>query len=159
MSETAKFRHGAEARITLTLLLDAPRALVFSLWSDPKHFAKWYGPNGFTVPVCEIDLRPGGRLRLEMRAPDGASYPMEGTFTEVVAPERLAFATRVGPSEDLTTVTFAEENGKTRLTLVTGFTKVSPETAEAALANMERGWRQTLDRLAAHVAAVGGRAT
>jgi uncharacterized protein YndB with AHSA1/START domain len=154
MSKAANVRQGAEAKVTLTRILDAPRALVFSLWSDPAHFGKWYGPNGFTVPVCEIDLRPGGRLRLEMRAPNGATYPMEGTFTEVVAPERLAFATRVGPNEDLTTVTFAEENGKTRLTLVTGFTRVSPETAEAALANMERGWSQTLDRLAEHVSAV-----
>ncbi len=124
------------------------------MWSDPSHFAQWYGPNGFTVPVCEIDLRPGGMLRLEMRAADGATYPMAGTFTEVTAPERLAFVTRVGENEDLTIVTFADENGKTRLTITTGFTKVTPEAEEAALSNMERGWRQTIDRLARHILGV-----
>ena len=142
------------ARVVLTRVFDAPRELVFKMWSDPKHFAQWYGPNGFTVPLCEIDLRPGGALRVQMRAPNGAIYPMEGTFTYVVAPERLAFATNVGDSEDLTTVTFAEESGKTRLTLVAKFTKVAAEAEAMSLANMERGWRQTMDRLAEHIGAV-----
>jgi uncharacterized protein YndB with AHSA1/START domain len=142
------------ARIVLTRVFDAPRELVFKMWSDPKHFAQWYGPNGFTVPVCEIDLRPGGALRVQMRAPNGAIYPMEGTFTEVVAPERLAFATKVHDNEDLTTVTFVEESGKTRLTLMARFTKVAPEAEAMSLANMERGWQQTMDRLADHLGAI-----
>lgn len=142
-------------RVVLTRVFDAPRELVFRMWSDPGHFAQWYGPAGFTVPNCEIDLRPGGVFRVEMRAPNGSVYPMVGTFTEVLVPERLVFGTRVGDSEDLTTVIFADEGGKTRLTLTTGFTRVAAEHAQRALANMEKGWTETLGRLAGHLASLG----
>ena len=143
----------APAEIVLTRVLDAPRDLVFRMWSDPKHLAEWWGPDGFSVPVCEIDLRPGGALRLQMRAPDGSIYPMVGIFTEVVVPERLAFATKVGANEYLTTVTFAEENGRTRLTLVTQLTK----GLARSLANSERGWTQALARLGEHLGSVENR--
>ena len=77
--------------LTLTRVFRAPRALVFQAWTDPKHLSQWWGPKGFTNPVCEEDARVGGALRIVMRAPDGAEYPMIGVFREVVAPERLVF--------------------------------------------------------------------
>src|SRR5205085_2306725 len=75
--------------LTFTRIFDAPRALVLGMWTDPKHVAQWWGPRGFTNPVCEMDVRPGGALRIVMRAPDGTEYPMPGIFRDVVAPERL----------------------------------------------------------------------
>ena len=55
--------------------------------------AQWWGPQGFSNPVCEMDVRPGGALRIVMRAPDGAEYPMSGVFREVIKPERLVLST------------------------------------------------------------------
>src|SRR5436853_2891112 len=109
--------------LTLTRVLDAPRELVFRMWTDPQHVAKWWGPTGFTNPVCEMDVRPGGALRIVMRAPDGADYPMIGTYGEVTPPERLAFTNSAVYADGdalldgLTIVTFAERSGKAELTV------------------------------------------
>jgi uncharacterized protein YndB with AHSA1/START domain len=61
----------AERELTITRVFDAPRTLVFKACTDPKHVAEWWGPKGFTNPVCEFDARVGGKLRIHMRAPDG----------------------------------------------------------------------------------------
>src|SRR5580658_1247711 len=76
---------------TFTREYDAPRELVFRAWTDPRHVAQWWGPGGFTNPVCEWDARPGNAIHVVMRAPDGTEHGMGGEFREVVAPERLVF--------------------------------------------------------------------
>jgi uncharacterized protein YndB with AHSA1/START domain len=142
--------------LVLTRVFDAPRELVFKVWTDPKHVARWWGPRGFTNPVCELDLRPGGAILIHMRGPDGVVYPMTGAYQEIVRPERLVFTSAALDSngnpmfEVLTTVTFAEESGKTKQILRA---RVIKKTAQAApyLAGMEAGWTQSLERLAAHV--------
>src|SRR5262249_60252237 len=78
-----------EASITLIRVFNAPRALVWKAWTDPKMNAQWFGARGFTNPVCELDAHPGGKLRIVMRGPDGNDYPMKGEFREVVARGRL----------------------------------------------------------------------
>lgn len=106
-----------ERDVVLTRIFNAPPELMFKLWTDPLHVAQWWGPHGFTNPVCEMDVRPGGALRIVMRAPDGTDYPMKGVFQEIVAPERLVFTNiAVDASGDhliegLTTVTFAAQGG------------------------------------------------
>ena len=102
----------------ITKEYDAPRELVFRAWTDPKHLAQWWGPKGFTNPVCEWDARPGKVIYVVMRGPNGTDYPMGGKFLEVAAPERLVFTS--GAMDDkkklifefLHTVTFAEEQGR-----------------------------------------------
>ena len=142
----------AEREVTITRVLHAPRALVFAAWTEPKHLAQWWGPKGFTNPVCEIDARVGGALRIHMRAPDGAVYPMQGIIRELVAPERLVFTNIAVDAqgntllEGLTIVTFAEHGGKTKLTLQTSAAGVAAEAAQM-LAGMEQGWTESLDRL------------
>ncbi len=69
----------------------APRELVFRAWTDPKHLVQWWGPKGFTNPVCEWDAQPGKAIYVVMRGPNGVDYPMGGEFREVTAPERLVF--------------------------------------------------------------------
>ena len=146
-----------ERELVLTRTFNAPRALVFAAWTDPTRVAQWWGPHGFTTPVCEVDARPGGAIRIHMRGPDGTVYPMTGVYQEVVAPERLVFTSaaldKTGKPlfEVLTTVTFAEQGGKTTLTLRA---RVIKSTAEAApyLQGMEAGWTQTLERLETHLA-------
>src|SRR5471032_189957 len=110
----------------------APRELVFKAWTDPKHLAQWWGPKGFTNPVCEWDARPGGKIYDVMRAPNGTDYPMGGAFQEVAAPERLVFTTGALDErgqllfEFSHTLTFAETNGKTTLTLRSHVTMTKP---------------------------------
>src|SRR5262249_1115153 len=107
--------------------------------------------------VCEIDVRRGGAIRIVMRAPDGAEYPMTGVFREIVEPERLVFTNiavddkRNTLIDGLTTVTFAEQGDKTKLTLRTTAVALVARAA-AMLEGMEAGWTQSLERLAEHLA-------
>lgn len=147
-----------ERELVITRIFDAPRELVFKAWTDPKHVAQWWGPKDFTNPVCELDVRPGGALLIHMRGPDGVVYPMKGVFHEIAEPERLVFTSSAFEDEAgnpqlevLNTVTFVEQGGKTKLTLRAVVVRSTPEVA-AALAGMEEGWNQSLDKLAEHLA-------
>ena len=157
MTAAAQNKPLAERELTITRVFDAPRALVFKAWTDATHLAQWWGPKGFTNPVCEIDARVGGALRIHMRAPDGSIYPMKGEIREIIAPERLVF-TNIAVDEagnhiieGLTTVTFAEAGGKTKMTLHTRGSAVA-EKAVGYLQGMEMGWTQSIDKLQAWVA-------
>ena len=77
--------------LVLTRVFDAPRDLVWKVWTDPAHIQQWWGPKGFTNPRCEWNARSKGSIRIDMRGPDGAIYPMSGTFQELVEPERIVF--------------------------------------------------------------------
>ena len=157
MSAVAASQNFAERELTITRVFDAPRALVFKAWTDPKHLAQWWGPQGFTNPVCEFDARAGGALRIHMSGPDGSVYPMKGVIQEIVAPERLVFtniaidASGKHLLEGLTTVIFSDERGKTKMTLHTKAVAVT-EVAIAYLQGMEMGWTQSIDKLGAFVA-------
>ena len=139
--------------VAITRVFDAPRELVFKAWTDAAHMAQWWGPKMFTNPVCEVDARPGGAIYIVMRAPDGVEYPMRGVFLEVAEPERIVF-TAVAQDKDgnalleaHTVVSFAQQGGKTRLTVqqrAVGLAPVAPQM----LAGMEAGWTQSLERLA-----------
>ncbi len=151
-----------ERTVVITRIFDVPRALVFRAWTDPLHLAAWWGPKGFTNPVCEVDLRVGGRLRIVMRAPDGAEHPMIGEFREIVTPERLVFTNiatdRAGTIllEGLTTVIFAEHGaGHTKLT-VESRAVARVDFASRMLEGMETGWTQSIDRLGEYVAQMRG---
>jgi uncharacterized protein YndB with AHSA1/START domain len=163
IERTASATKASARAMAITCIVDAPRALVFKAWTDPTQLAQWWGPRGFTVPRCELDVRPGGALRIDMKAPDGVVLPMTGVLQEVVEPERLVFAGNALKDEDgvpglqvIHTVTFAEHEGKTKLTVKVVVIKATPEVA-GALAGMDEGWSQTLDRLAAHVTNSAGR--
>ena len=137
-----------EAReVVITRVFDAPRELVFKAWTDPKHVQQWWGPHGFTNPVCEMDVRTGGAIRIDMRAPDGTIYPNVGRFREIVPPERLVFTSGIeNLFEVLTTVTFTEQRGKTLVTLQARPISAPPEAAKF-LDGMKDGWTQSLERL------------
>src|SRR6266852_4602923 len=78
-----------DREIVITRLLDAPRELAFQAWTEPQHVAHWWGPNGFTNTIHEMDVRPGGVWRFIMHGPDGTDYKNEIVYVEVVKPERL----------------------------------------------------------------------
>jgi len=152
MTATAQTKPQVQHEVTITRVFDAPRSLMFRMWTDPKHMAQWWGPHHFTNPVCEIDARPGGAIRIHMRGPDGVVYPMTGAFREIVEPERLVFTAVAEDSdgnpllESLTTVTFAEQGGKTKLTVHAQAIGIAPVAAQM-LAGMEAGWTESLERL------------
>ncbi len=143
----------AELVLILERTLNAPRELVFQTWIDPKQLAQWWGPKNFTNPVCEVDARPGGSIRITMQAPDGTLIPTEGSFLEISAPEKIVFSNQAFKDvngepqlETLNTITFMEANGKTKLTVQAVVTKAGPNVA-VSLASMENGWNESLDRL------------
>ncbi|HEX4084906.1 MAG TPA: SRPBCC family protein, partial [Chthoniobacteraceae bacterium] len=139
--------------ITLTREFDAPRSRVFQAWTDPLQLAQWWGPFGFSNPRCELDPRPGGKIHVDMRGPDGMVYPMPGEYREIVEPERIVFT--AGAADDagtllfeiLNIVTFEEASeGKTRLTLRTELIHATEEAKERYLSGQKIGWSQSLVR-------------
>jgi len=147
-----------------TRVIAAPRALVFKAWTDPKKLAQWWGSHVMTCPVCEIDLRPGGRYRFVMRSPDGVDYPLTGIYHEIIAPELIVSTvdTREHPSvwhdmlkqycerepatEMLWTISFDEHDGKTKLTIRIHFASLADRDAFMKM-GMSDGWSQSLERL------------
>ncbi len=138
--------------MTLTRIIDAPREAVFKAWVDPKQLAQWWGPKGFANPVCEIDVRPGGKMLIHMQGPDGTVYPMTGRYLEVVAAIRLVFNCEAVDLEgniqieELAVISFEAIGTKTRLTVFADAIGVAP-IAPSMLSGMETGWAQSLDRL------------
>ncbi|HUG15075.1 MAG TPA: SRPBCC family protein [Thermomicrobiales bacterium] len=140
-----------ERELLMKREFNAPRELVFEAWTNPEHVSQWFGPRTFTLPVCEIDLRPGGRYHYVMRGPDGADYPMGGDFIEIDPPGRLVYTDRfeiegMPERESVITLTFEERDGKTFMTMHTLYQ--SAEDRDAVLAmGMVEGMTETLDRL------------
>jgi len=119
--------------ILMTREFAAPRALVFKAWTDPKHVPQWLlGPEGWTMPVCEIDLRPGGKWHWVWRKSGGCEMVMNGEYLEVKPPDRLVTTERWGPEwpETVNTIQLIEKNGKTTLSLTIHYP--SREAREAA---------------------------
>lgn len=144
------------SEIVISRTFDAPRALVWQAWTDPKHIMQWWGPAGFNNETCTSDLRVGGRFRLEMRAPDGNVYPCIGTFREIIEHERIVYEGEAEeghpcgagiPPRATVTVSFAEQQGKTRLNLHTRFASADRKQA-AADARFVVSWEEALERLA-----------
>jgi len=136
----------AEREIVATRVLNAPRELVFKVWTDPEHIMHWWGPNGFTNTIHEMDVRPGGVWRFIMHGPDGVDYDNKNIYNEVVKPERLEYDHVSSPRHHVT-VTFEDRGGKTKLTMQMLF-----DTSEELNRTIEKfgaveGLNETLGRL------------
>jgi uncharacterized protein YndB with AHSA1/START domain len=146
--------------LCLTRRVAAAPEVVFRAWIEPEHLAQWWGPKGFTNPVCEVDARVGGVIRIDMRAPSGVVHPMVGRFVEIDRPHRLVFwacpLDEQGRAilEVLNSVAFAEVSGGTEITLVATVTKTTA-AAEKSIGGMSQGWSESLDRLAELVVDIG----
>jgi uncharacterized protein YndB with AHSA1/START domain len=143
--------------LTLERTYDATRDLVWKAWTDPELVAQWWGPKGVTNPTCEWDAKVEGKIHIVMLAGEelgpmkGQEWPMTGEFKEVDEPGKLVFeANAIFDGKEvmrhLTTVTFDEEKGKTKMRIHIVVTKATPE-AERPLSGMEMGWNQQLDKL------------
>jgi uncharacterized protein YndB with AHSA1/START domain len=165
MTERAEASTTAEDRaLVIERVFDAPVELVWKAWTEPERMARWFGPKGFTVPHCEIDLRVGGRVFFSMRSPEGQDYWSIGTIKEMVPPERIVYtdsfadengnvvpATHYGmgddiPLEMLVTVSFEEHEGKTRMTL-----RHEGLPAGEMIEGAGTGWNESFDKLAEYL--------
>ena len=149
----------SDREVAMTRVVNAPRRLAFEAWTNPEHVPHWMlGPEGWAMPVCEIDLRPGGKWHMVWRKESGVEMGMSGEYREVTPPERVVSTERWGPEwpETINTVTFVEAGGKTTITV----TILYPSKA-ARDAAMETGMRDgmvpTFNRLEAYLATLGGR--
>ena len=156
MTNIMKLAPAAEREILVTRVFDAPRELVFAVWTDPKHLAHWWGPDGFTTTTSAFDLRPGGVWRFVMHGPDGQDYQNRVTFDEIVRPERLVYhhggGDDVEPVQFRTTVTFEDLGGRTRVTLRGVFPSLAERNRVIKEYGADKGLVQTLTRLGAHLA-------
>lgn len=150
-----------EREIVLTRIFDAPRALVYRMWTEPEHVQAWWGPEGFRNPSVELDVRPGGLWQIDMQGPDGSVYPCRGVYLEVSENERLVYSDTVAenaleweghaPPDSVNTVVFEDAGeGKTRLTLTTVVGSLSERHALLRRGYAE-GMGQSLNRLQAHL--------
>jgi uncharacterized protein YndB with AHSA1/START domain len=151
MAEKTTFAAEAgKPTIIMKRVFEAPRWLVFEAWTKPEHLTRWMlGPSGWTMPVCEIDLRPGGAWHFVWRHSDGSEMEMRGVYREVAAPERLVSTESWGGDwpETLNTLVLAEEGGKTTMTLTILYP--SAEARDAALkTGMTDGVSKSFERLA-----------
>jgi uncharacterized protein YndB with AHSA1/START domain len=147
-------------QVLITRMFNAPRKLVFKAWTDPDYLKHWYAPNGCTIEFFNFDLRPGGGFLSLLTNPAGHDCRCKSTFLEIKAPERLvftiAFADEQGnlmtseqagvdadwPSETVVTVTFEEQDGKTKVTLHQTVAEVIAKRTGAY-----PSWLQMFDRL------------
>jgi uncharacterized protein YndB with AHSA1/START domain len=146
----------AQRELVITRVVNAPRELVFKAWTDPHHAINWWGPRDYPATHMNMDARPGGTWRhCLISTGTGQELWQHGVFREVVAPERLVF-TFVWEEEgergieNIVTVTFADEGGKTRLTL-----RQAPFQSVEERDDHGYGWNSTIDRLEEHLAASG----
>lgn len=158
---------GKTSEYLIVRSFDAPPELVWKAWTEPKRLAQWWGPRVMKTPVCEMDVRPGGKYRFVMRAPDGKDYPVKGVYREVVPPSRLVFTmdcsehapewhdlvdpkrgSNPNPAgEMLATVTFEKVGERTRQTVRMQL-KSAAIRSNMVRMGMNEGWSESLDRLA-----------
>lgn len=159
-----------ERAFVITRTFDAPRALLFKVWTDPKHLAHWWGPKGVTIVSCKNDLRLGGLSHYCMRWPDGQDMWGKWVYREIAAPERLVFVNSFSdpegrttrppfsepwPLEMLLTITFAEHRSKTTVTVDSipiDATEAERRTFAEGHDSMRGGWSRSFDKLADYLA-------
>jgi len=159
------------APFVISRVFDAPRDKVWKAWTEVERLKQWWGPKGFVVTHCKVDLRPGGIMHYCLRTPDGNEMWGKFAYREIVKPERLvwinSFSDKEGgttihpmspdwPREMLTKVTFEEQGGKTKVTVqwtpVDASTEVERKTFEDGRGSMQQGWTGTFEQFEQYLA-------
>jgi uncharacterized protein YndB with AHSA1/START domain len=159
----------SELELVITRVFDPPRHLVWKALTESERLARWWGPKGFTWVSAKLDLRPGGAFHYCMRSPDGHAMWGKFVYREIVAPERIVFINSFSdesgatvrapfaedwPLEILNTLTLAEDDGKTSLTLKgmpLNATAAQRKTFKAGHESMQQGFGGTFDQLAEYL--------
>lgn len=155
MAEAGSVQTASDREIVVFRIIEGPRRLVFEAYTDVRHLAHWWGPNGFTTTTHAFEFRPGGVWDFIMHGPDGPDYPNRIEWREIVPPERIVYLH--GESDDdprafVSTVTLVERGGATEVTVRAVFkTKAQRDEVVERYGAIEGG-KQTLGRLAAYTA-------
>lgn len=147
--------------IVIERVFNAPRELVWEVWTKPEHIAKWWGPEGFTTTIKQMDFRVGGVWKQIMRGPDGKEYPNSSIFREIVVPERIVFShgggSKDGPSSKfLSTWTFETLGNQTKVTMQLLFDMPEERDRIECAYGATEGAKQTLARLAEYLVRMKG---
>jgi uncharacterized protein YndB with AHSA1/START domain len=159
-----------ENEFVITREFNAPRELLFSVWTEAKHLEKWWGPAGMHISIDKLELKPGGTFHFSMKTPDGHTIWGKFVYREITVPEKIVFVVSFSdaqegcarhpmsdtwPLEILSTVLFTEQNGKTILT-ITGTpinaTNEEIKTFVDNFAGMQQGWSGTMAQLDEYLA-------
>jgi uncharacterized protein YndB with AHSA1/START domain len=146
---TLKVTLPSEREIVLTRVFNAPRQMIYDAWTKPELPKRWFGPRGWSLVVCEIDLRVGGKWRFVLRGPGGKEMGMGGVYRELVPPERDVHTEKFDdyPGESVVTGVLTESGGKTTMTATILYP--SQEVRDIVLkSGMEHGAAESYDRLA-----------
>jgi len=146
---TLKVTVPSDREITLTRVFDAPRQLVFDAFSKPELLKRWFGPRGWSLITCEVDLRVGGGFRFVLSGPGGKEMGMRGVYREITPPERSVHMESYDdfPGESQVTTVLTEESGKTTMTATVLYP--SREVRDAVIkSGMEHGAAESYDKLA-----------
>lgn len=153
----------------ISRVFDAPRAKVWQAWTEPARLKQWWGPKGFTVHTCKVDLRPGGIFHYGMTAPDGSDMWGKFVYREIKAPERLVFVVSFSdpqagvtlhpgmedwPRYILSTVEFQDLSGRTKVSISWiphEASETERRTFDEGRPSMRQGWGGTLEQLEAHL--------
>jgi uncharacterized protein YndB with AHSA1/START domain len=156
--------------LVITREFNAPRELLFKVFTQAEHLVNWWGPKGFKMKVAKVELKPNGIFHYCMQSPDGHEMWGKFVYKEIVEPEKLVYIvsfsdeqgnitrhpmSQTWPLETITTLTLTEENGKTKLTMVGGPYNATEEeraTFEGASGNVQQGFKGTMDQLDAYLA-------
>lgn len=146
---TLKVTNPTDREVVMTRVFDAPRHMVFDAFTKPELLKRWFGPRGWSLVVCEVDLRVGGGFRFVLRGPDGRDMGMRGVYREIVRPERSVHIETFDdfPGDSQVTSVLVEEGGKTTFTATVLYS--SKEACQGTLqSGMEHGAAESYDRLA-----------
>ena len=145
----------SERELVVTRTFDAPARILFKAWTTPELFMRWWAPKSMGIPLrsCEMDVRVGGKYRIEFGKDSSQTFAFFGTYVEVIADARIAWTNEETEDGPVTSVTFAETNGKTLLTFKERY--ASKEALDEAFAGMEGGMPEQLDQLDELLASIG----
>jgi uncharacterized protein YndB with AHSA1/START domain len=145
----------SDREIVVTRIIEGPRPLVFEAYTDPRHLANWWGPNGFTITTRAFEFRAGGVWEFLMHGPDGTDYPNWIEWREIAPPERLVFRHGEGPDDPrmfVSTVTLVERGATTEVSMRAVFQTKAHRDEVVERYHAIEGGKQTLGRLALYVA-------
>lgn len=146
-------RNDGRLDLKIERTIDAPRALIWKVWTDPEHLKKWWAPRPWTTTECQIDLRPGGMFRTVMRSPEGKDFPYAGCILEVVENEKIVWTNALEPGYRpaldpffTAIITFKERAGKTHYTALVLHRNEAGKKKHEEM-GFEFGWNKCLDQL------------
>jgi uncharacterized protein YndB with AHSA1/START domain len=136
----------SDRELLITRILDAPVELVWEVWTSPEHLALWWGPNGFTNTIQEMDLQPGGEWNLVMHGPDGTDYKNKSIFKEIIPFKKIVYEHITGP-KFVATITFESQGEQTNLSWHMLFDTVEEFIQTVKTFKADEGLKQNIEKL------------